>query len=215
MARLTLFLIWATVFKLCFSWSFQLSILFFPCKKNNIFFNISSSSSKSSIIFSMAGNTLFFPQRGPFWSFLICRYSLKSYSLHKRQSCHPKNFIYYISGSPAHFQDSISVFASLFLVTYFVGIYSQAALATNCFLTSFCVWLLFGCFLSCYLSSCLFCPTSWSLIDFVFLFWHLKIFFWFEIIVDPHAAVSNNRDPVYVYFTKFLPMMITCIIIGQ
>lgn len=139
MAHLTLFLIWATVFKLCFSWSFQLSILFFPCKKNNIFFNISSSSSKSSIMFSMAGNTLFFPQRGPFWSFLICRYSLKSYSLHKRQSCHPKNFIYYISGSPAHFQDSISVFASLFLVTYFVGIYSQAALATNCFLTSFCV----------------------------------------------------------------------------
>ena len=149
---------------------------------------------------SMAWNTLFFLRRDPFWSFLICCYNLKACCLGKLQTCHPKTFIYYISGSPGCSEDPISVFASLFLGFSFLLEYTlQATLVTNFSHSSLCTWLLFRCFLclTCFvlyhLPFCLFSTTSWDLLFLPTFF----CIFYFEIIVDSCAVVSNTRDLMY------------------
>ena len=134
---------------------------------------------------SMTWNTLFFLQRDPFWSFLICCYNLKACCLGKLQSCHPKTFIYYISGSPGCSEDPISIFASLFLASHLLEHNLQATLATNFSLSSLYIWLLFRCFLcltcfvSYYLPFCLFSTTSWDLLYLPTFFLHFKkVFIW-------------------------------------
>ena len=131
----------------------------------------------------MAWNTLLFLQRDPFWSFLICCYNLKACYLGKLQSCHPKTFIYYISGSPGCSEDPISICASLFLASHLLEYNLQATLATNFSLSSLCIWLLFRwffcltCFVSYYLPFCLFSTTSWDLLYLPTFFLHFKKLF--------------------------------------
>ena len=123
-AHLTLFHIWATVFKLSVFLGFSHCLSCFSFVRRIICLQHIFSFIQI-LNYNVCGMkySIFFLQRDPFWSFLICCYNLKkACCLGKLQSCHPKTLIYCIAGSPGCSEDPVSVFAPLLRASRFAGV---------------------------------------------------------------------------------------------